>query len=482
MASRRLEKLASRLTGPLAIVLALLVLVVSEMGHRELNSLSQERDASVEAQLTVGRLRRSLLFMESATRGYLLTGRANYLEPYFQQAPILEATLKTAQALSLEELQSRPVLAQLVDMSRRKQSDMQEMIRLFQSGDRLGALMFLETDAPQDAMLGISDLIDQVIRQEGAKFSVAGEVRESSASVSRRLIWVLVAASLVGATLLMRLGRARERDRRIHMSQLHAERDLLDEEVTRRTAETVALALHMERVREDERGRLARELHDELGGLLSAAKMDVARIRKRMPETASGNDLLLHLNQSLNAGIALKRRIIEDLRPSSLANLGLQATLMIYCREFAKRAEIKVSTDIADVSLPDDHALAVYRIVQEALTNVAKYAAATEVRVSMVPTDDHLEICVADDGRGFAAQSVAFNGGHGLQGMRFRVKACGGDLDIQSSPGHGTSVTATLPLPLHPQVSVESPTSQQTPARRRSDDVVTFTEATVARG
>lgn len=459
MTSTFMEKLTtSRFIGSLAIVLALLVLVVSEMGHLELRRLNSEREASVQTQLVVGRLRRSLLFMESSIRGYLVTGRAEYLEPHRHQVPILESTLKSAESLSLTDLPSKAVLVQLVEMARLKQADMQEMVDLFQAGDRIGAMVSLQTDVGLKMMTQISDMVDQVISLEGAKFSVAGQVRASSAWVSRLLIWVLVAASLLGATMLMRLGRARERDHLVHMAELHAERDLLDEEVTRRTAETVALALHMERVREDERGRLARELHDELGGLLTAAKLDVARIRKRLPEAASGHDLLLHLSQSLDAGIALKRRIIEDLRPSSLANLGLMTTLLIHCREFSQRAEIQVSTDIADITLPDDHALAVYRIVQEALTNVAKYADATEVRVSMLAVNNRLEVRVVDDGKGFDPKMKESAGGRGLQGMRFRVRACGGDLLIQSTPGHGTSVVASIPLPSLAPETGETPT------------------------
>jgi signal transduction histidine kinase len=456
MASPRWDKwTTSRAVGPLAIVLALLVLVVSELGHQQLTSLNLEREASVKAQLTVGRLRRTLLSMESATRGYMVIGRIEYLEPYRQQAPILEATLKIAEALSREEVQSKPVLAQVVELSRRKQFEMQEMIRLFQSGDRIGAMVLLETDVGEKLMTEISDLVDQAINQEAAKFSAAGEVGASSASVSRLLIWVLVLASLSGASLLMGLSRARERDQRLYMSQLRGERDLLEQEVTRRTVETVDLALHMERVREDERGRLARELHDELGGLMTAAKLDVARIRKRLPETGSGQDLLLHLSQSLDAGISLKRRIIEDLRPSSLSNLGLKATLLIQCKEFAQRAEIAVSTDIADIRLPDDHELVVYRIVQEALTNVAKYAGATDVRVSMLALNGCLELRVVDNGRGFNAQAAESANGRGLQGMRFRVKACAGDLYVHSTPGDGTSVVATFPLQSPAQVDAD---------------------------
>lgn len=94
----------------------------------------------------MGRLRRTLLSMESATWGYMVIGRAEYLEPHRQQAPVLEVTLKTAEALSRDELLSQPVLAQVVEMSRRKQFETQEMIRLFRSGDWIGAMMLLETD------------------------------------------------------------------------------------------------------------------------------------------------------------------------------------------------------------------------------------------------------------------------------------------------------------------------------------------------
>ncbi len=458
MSSESGKWITSRVIGPLAIVLALLVLTVSELGHQQLRSLTHDREASVNAQLIVGRLRRSLLVMESATRGYLITGRTEYLEPYSQEMMVLDATLKSAQTLSLDALQSIPNLVKVVEMAGRKQSEMQEMIRLFQSGDRIAAMMVLETDVGLEMMSKFSDLVDQVIKQESSKFSEAGVVREKSANVSRMLIWVLVTASLVGAAMLMRLSRARERDQLVHMTQLQAERDLLDEQVTRRTAETVALALHMDRVREDERARLARELHDELGGLLTAAKLDVARIRKRLPESGSGQDLLLHLSQSLDAGIALKRRIIEDLRPSSLTNLGLMTTLLIQCKEFAQRAEVKMSTDIEDITLPNDHALTVYRIVQEALTNIAKYAAATEVRVSMTSFDNRLEVRVTDDGKGFDPKVAESTGGRGLQGMRFRVRACGGDLHIRSSPGNGTSVIATIPLQSLAPGSVDVPT------------------------
>ena len=114
-----------------------------------------------------------------------------------------------------------------------------------------------------------------------------------------------------------------------------AERDRLEIEVRERTAQLTELALHLQTAREDERQRLARDLHDELGALLTSAKLDAARIRSRLAGTApEALDRLAHLVETLNSSIALGRRIIEDLRPSTLSNLGLVAALDILAREF----------------------------------------------------------------------------------------------------------------------------------------------------
>ncbi|MBP6720660.1 MAG: CHASE3 domain-containing protein, partial [Rhodoferax sp.] len=189
MTSTFMEKLTtSRFIGPFAIVLALLVLVVSEMGHLELRRINAEREASVQTQLFVGRLRRSLLLMESSIRGYLVTGRSEYLMPHRQQIPIFESTLESAQLLSLTDIPSKAILVELVEMAKRKQADLQEMVALFQAGDRIGAMVSLQTDVGLKMMTQISDMVDQVIRLESAKFSAAGEVRASSAWVSRLLI------------------------------------------------------------------------------------------------------------------------------------------------------------------------------------------------------------------------------------------------------------------------------------------------------
>jgi len=153
---------------------------------------------------------------------------------------------------------------------------------------------------------------------------------------------------------------------------------------------------------------------------------------------------LQHLTETLNSGIALKRRIIEDLRPSSLANLGLTASLEILARVFSERSGIEVACSLEPVELDEDRQLTIYRTIQESLTNVGKYAEAKQVDISVRTYSNHVEVEVRDDGRGFDVQTTKPTT-HGLAGMRHRVEAAGGRLNVQSRPGQGTRVLATLP-------------------------------------
>ena len=439
--------LSSRYIGPAAMVLAVMVLAITEVGFYRLKEIGDDREARVEMQTTVSGVREALLFMESAERGYMLTGRPDYLEPYHEQERQLMGLLEVAQNVAEHHPSQTEAVLELVELARRKHSEMQTVLELFDGGARDAAIELTLTDMGRELMVQIGDLADQIIRQEMSRYTSTSHRRDAVLRGSRAGIWVMVILCLLGAVALMRLGRHLERERRVYMLQLHAERDRLDEEVSRRTEETIELARHMERVREDERARLARELHDELGGLLTAAKLDLARIRKRIQdETGVQQELVAHLGQSLDAGIALKRRIIEDLRPSSLSNLGLKRTLQIQCSEFAQRSELNMDAQIDDVVLSPERSLAVYRLVQEALTNIAKYAQATQVRVQLTQRESEVEVVIADNGVGFDTERVRPAGGHGLQGMRFRIRSCGGDVSSLSSPGAGATVKAVLPL------------------------------------
>jgi signal transduction histidine kinase len=310
------------------------------------------------------------------------------------------------------------------------------------------------TDIGRDQMAAIDLLAERIAAAETTAFAAAGTRRDQTMQWSRLGIAILVALCLVVVFVALRLARSREKiaiaretERIEQRNALQIERDKLEQQVAHRTHELTVLATHLQTVREDERSRLARELHDELGGLLTAAKLDVARIKNRLVAAGTPDmaERIGHLVKTLDAGIALKRRIIEDLRPSSLSNLGLKPALQILCSEFAKRSEIEVVTQLDDVPLAEDTALSVYRLVQEALTNVAKYARAHRVEVELHAYDGKAVVTVADDGCGFDFDRQR-SAGHGLAGMRFRVHSGGGTMTLRSAVGHGTRIVAALPL------------------------------------
>ena len=212
-----------------------------------------------------------------------------------------------------------------------------------------------------------------------------------------------------------------------------------------RSSHLARLATYLQAMREEERSHLARELHDELGALLTGARLDVASLRLQLGGRSSEVDARLqHLSDLLGRGIALKSSIVEGLCPSTLANLGLVASLAILTREFADSSGVTVTTDLHEAQLDEPTRLAVYRLVQEALTNMGKYAGASKAQVSLRQCNAGTVVSVTDNGRGFDVARLD-RSSHGLAGMRHRIEGCGGQLDVMSSPAQGTRILAVLP-------------------------------------
>jgi len=267
----------------------------------------------------------------------------------------------------------------------------------------------------------------------------------STLMLSRIGVATLSAVGLLTLFVVLRQSASLEAQRREQQRLIQASHDLLELEVFQRTAELTNLTHHLQTAREDERARLARDLHDEMGALMTSAKLDAARIRARLlamltpaPEALKRLD---NLTKTLNSGIALKRRIVEDLHPSSLGMLGLVATLEIMAREFAESSGIHVLCKLEPVRLSARANLMIYRLMQEAMTNISKYAQASHVWLALGSQDGQVEVSVRDDGIGFDT-SIPIASAHGLLGMRFRVEAEGGSMRIVAAPGLGTLISA----------------------------------------
>lgn len=222
------------------------------------------------------------------------------------------------------------------------------------------------------------------------------------------------------------------------------------EELTRSRAEIKALAAASQDALEHEKRRIARELHDELGQSLTMLTMDVAWCKAR----AAGCDAavearLARMEELLKATVKSTRRIASDLRPLMLDDLGLAPALEWLVQNTAQRTGIRCALEMDDspLALPQAHSTALFRIVQEALTNIAKHARATEAAVQVEHHDGRLRVRVRDNGVGFDAAGPRKPSSFGLLGLRERASLLQGTARIDSAPGGGTVVEIDLPVP-----------------------------------
>lgn len=206
------------------------------------------------------------------------------------------------------------------------------------------------------------------------------------------------------------------------------------------------LAVHHEAVREEERKRIAREIHDELGSLLTALKMEISLARMNAGQDAELRERLAQMRDLADKTIRMVRHVATQLRPAAL-NLGIVPALEWLAQEFSQRTGIACSLKTGgEIEMDDGHTTAIFRIVQESLTNVARHAEASRVEVSLLRQAGEIVLCIADDGRGFDPASRR-DDSFGLLGIRERAQALGAGADIVSAPGAGCTVSIRMPFP-----------------------------------
>ena len=430
---------------PLAVLAALALVGINEAGYQRSHQALQQLAHSQATHSSVNRLLQDMLDAETGLRGYLLTGDERYLDPYKAGIATLQDDLEQLRSLVADTPEDRQHYEALARTITTKLSEMALSLDLRRK-ERQDAWQFvLSTDVGKQHMDAIRLHARALIDSSNAQVARGQAEIERALWGSRLGIALATAVGLLAFYRYLRQTQALQQATAREQQALESERERREALVRARTASLSALANHLQQVREDERGHLARELHDELGALLTAAKLDLARLKSRIgtsgPEV---QERLQHLGATLNQVIALKRRIIEDLRPSALANLGLATALEILAREFSERAGLSVQAQVDEVRLNDAAQLAVYRLVQESLTNIGKYAQARQVHVRVQPQGAQVVVTVHDDGIGFEPATLG-HGGHGLAGMRQRIEALGGQWQVQSTPGQGTTVHAWLP-------------------------------------
>jgi PAS domain S-box-containing protein len=211
------------------------------------------------------------------------------------------------------------------------------------------------------------------------------------------------------------------------------------------------LSAYMEAIREEERKRIAMEIHDELGQLLTALKMDVSLLKMRLAGDSDAAKKADDMRELVETTIWMVRNVASHLRPAAL-NFGIVSALEWLVEDFSRRNNIPCQFRIngSEPVLPDAHATAVFRIVQASLTNVARHARATRADVTLTRSASGLDLHVSDDGCGFDQDEARKGDSYGLLGMRERARLIGASLLIDSSPGTGTSVSIHIPLDEEP--------------------------------
>jgi signal transduction histidine kinase len=436
---------AMAISLPLAVFAAAVLISINEVSFHASSQATAKIEEAEQARQSVAQLLETVLAAETATHGFLLTGDGRELASIDVKAGSVSQQISRLRALVKEnpgDLQAVDTLAGHVE---RRQAEVAASVRLRNAGDQTGALGLLTSAAGKEDVQKFRQLSEKMMVASLGKMKLAHAQISQSLMLSRIGVAAMALSALLAFYMYLRQTRALLAAGRLAQASLLRERDRLEKQVHDRTARLAQLATHLQDVREDERGHLARELHDELGALLTAAKLDVARIKARLGDSLpEASERIEHLNITLNSGIALKRRIVEDLRPSSLSHLGLVASLDILAREFADHSDLEIRTALEPVALGESAQLTIYRLVQEALTNIGKYAGARHVDIQLRHPDSLVIVDVIDDGRGFDTDKVA-PAHQGLAGMRHRVEAAGGQLSVTSAAGRGTHIHAELP-------------------------------------
>ncbi len=220
-----------------------------------------------------------------------------------------------------------------------------------------------------------------------------------------------------------------------------------EEEIKETTIQLRQLTTHLQTIREEERKRIAREIHDELGQQLTAIKMDVAWVNKKIPEEKiAEKEKLNNVINLLDGSNRSIRKILSELRPAILDDHGLLEAIEWLGKQFTAHTDIpvKFTTTETELKLPEPIATCIFRVYQEALTNITRYAQAGKVFTSLSIADDTITVSIEDDGKGFDT-TVQTKKSFGILGMKERLLSLNGKFELASSPGKGTVVNISIP-------------------------------------
>lgn len=450
-----------RIFGVAALLAALFLAclyLVADAGRVRMHAAAADMQHAMARRILVAELRERVTEATLAYQSFLISGRAEMLEPVRAAGKrINESADSLVESYRGEPATIGTTVRQLRFLAGAVSGALATTVTLYRKLGPDAALEQARTQDPRtDPMQQFLDLAGQLERYESARMRATRAHWQRETLVVRRLAVIATIANFLLVVSAVLMAQATLRRHRELTRQVARRRDQLEVDANARARELNEVYGQLQSVQEQERSRLARGLHDELGGLLLAAHMDATWLARHLDDAnAEGRRMRLRRIQDvLEQGIDLKRRVIEELRPTLLDNMGLVAALRWQLDESCGRSGLKCSGHFpAEEPMVEPRtAIALFRVAQEALINVQKHAAgASQVDVTLEVSAACILLVVADDGTGIAPSALRGPQSHGLAGMKHRVAAVGGTLRIGRSTAGGTEITAWVPLAAHPK-------------------------------
>lgn len=395
------------------------------------------------------RMRSVLHAAETGQRGYLLTGDREYLAPYARATAVVGELLTELKRLSAGNERQQRRVAALEKLVAEKLAELRSTVEAMDRGDRGEALQIVNRGGGRESMEAMVAVLSEIRAEAVEQRALYKSLAREQSWISQVSGFVTTAAVLSQIVLCYFLLLRYLRQRREAEAKLAALNERLEAEVEDRTMELRNLSRYLMSVREDEKARIARELHDEMGSSLTAVNMDLASVQQRLGPESVLTSRLARATATLKSTVEGMRRIIEDLRPTMLEGLGLREAVRSLAADFSVRMGVPITIDMPDELPPlkDGVPIALFRIVQEALTNASRHAEAASVRISLRAPNGGIVLVIEDDGVGIprlvqGAKRVS----HGLLGIRERATAMGGSSSVgNAASGRGTVVRVVLP-------------------------------------
>ena len=406
------------------------VVAMSELNQKRIDRLDQLWVLLVDAQ--------------ASALSFLLMRNDAYLEPYRSTATRLEPLMAS---MNFDIPPDSDDYADLQDLKRLVDAKFQYLGEMLSRG---GAPLVLSVEHGELGKQLMDEIRVRLAILKARREKVHQDFENMYLARAKKIQYVGYALGV--ASLLLILGLFVVQQRQVALRAriqelLKTENSRLEAKVQARTLELSNLATNLTTAQEAERQHIARELHDEMGSALTAAKMDAGWLRRSLGTQVDElvQERMLRLIENIGSTISMTRRLVDDLQPPLLKGLGLVEALRSLGQQFEMEMSVVMDFPEHELSLSPEQSLALFRVAQESLTNVRKYAKASKVELSLKDKQGMVILSVADNGSGFNTENIELHG-HGIAGMKHRAQMFNANLLLDSHAGRGTRIEVRMPV------------------------------------